>query len=112
MAKRTPRVVCGALVALAKLRIVELLLVTTVPAMLLAEHGVPPLRLVLFTLVGRALAAGSANTINGSFDRDIDAVKKRTSRRPLVVSGHGVIKPWEALTWESRWAPGPPCCSA
>jgi len=97
--KRTPRVVCGALVALAKLRIIELLLVTTVPAMLLAQRGIPPLRLVLFTLVGGALAAGSANTINCYLDRDIDAVMKRTSRRPLVINGQGTIKPWEALTW-------------
>ena len=97
--KRTPRVVCGALVALAKLRIIELLLVTTVPAMLLAQRGIPPLRLVLFTLVGGALAAGSANTINCYLDRDIDALMKRTSRRPLVINGHGTIKPWEALTW-------------
>jgi protoheme IX farnesyltransferase len=98
-AKRTPRVVCGALVALAKLRIIELLLVTTVPAMLLAQRGIPPLRLVLFTLVGGALAAGSANTINCYLDRDIDALMKRTSRRPLVVNGHCTVKPWEALTW-------------
>ncbi|HEX8784214.1 MAG TPA: heme o synthase, partial [Steroidobacteraceae bacterium] len=89
----------GALLALTKPRIIELLLVTTVPAMLLAQHGVPPIRLVLVTLAGGTLAAGSANTINCYLDRDIDAVMKRTSRRPLVVSGHGTIKPWEALTW-------------
>src|SRR5215831_17641302 len=66
---------------------------------LLAQRGVPSLRLILVTLVGGTLAAGSANTINCYIDRDIDAVMKRTSRRPLVINGHGTIKPWEALTW-------------
>jgi protoheme IX farnesyltransferase len=97
--RRTPRVIGGALVALTKPRIIELLLVTTVPTMLLAQHGLPPIRLVLATLIGGTLAAGSANTINCYIDRDIDAVMKRTSRRPLVVNGRGTIKPWEALTW-------------
>jgi heme o synthase len=97
--RRSPRVVGGALVALTKPRIIELLLVTTVPAMLLAQHGLPPIRLVLVTLVGGTLAAGSGNTINCYIDRDIDAVMKRTSRRPLVVNGQGTIKPWEALAW-------------
>jgi heme o synthase len=97
--RRSPRVIGGALVALTKPRIIELLLVTTVPAMLLAQHGLPPIRLVLVTLAGGTLAAGSANTINCYLDRDIDAVMKRTSRRPLVVNGHGTIKPWEALAW-------------
>ena len=87
------------LVALTKPRIIELLLVTTVPTMLLAQHGLPPIRLVVVTLLGGTLAAGSANTINCYLDRDIDAVMKRTSRRPLVVGGHGTIKPWEALAW-------------
>jgi len=67
--------------------------------MLLAERGMPSLSLVLVTLAGGSLAAGGANTINCYLDRDIDAVMKRTSRRPLVVNGHGTIKPWEALTW-------------
>jgi protoheme IX farnesyltransferase len=98
-ARRSPRVIGGALVALTKPRIIELLLVTTVPAMLLAQRGLPPLTLVLVTLVGGTLAAGSANTINCYIDRDIDAVMKRTSRRPLVVNGQGTIKPWEALVW-------------
>ena len=96
---RRPGVVVRALVALTKPRIIELLLVTTVPAMLLAQRGLPSLKLVLVTLVGGTLAAGSANTINCYIDRDIDAVMKRTSRRPLVVNGHGTIKPWEALVW-------------
>ena len=98
-ARRSPRVIGSALVALTKPRIIELLLVTTVPAMLLAQRGVPSIRLVLVTLVGGTLAAGSANTINCYIDRDIDAVMKRTSRRPLVVNGTGTIKPWEALAW-------------
>ena len=97
--RRQPGVVVRALVALTKPRIIELLLVTTVPAMLLAQRGLPSLKLVLVTLVGGTLAAGSANTINCYIDRDIDAVMKRTSRRPLVVNCHGTIKPWEALAW-------------
>jgi protoheme IX farnesyltransferase len=92
-------VVGAALVALTKPRIIELLLVTTVPTMLLAQHGLPSIRLVLVTLLGGTLAAGSANTINCYIDRDIDALMKRTSRRPLVVNGQGTIKPWEALAW-------------
>ncbi len=74
----------GAYVALTKPRIIELLLVTTVPTMVLAERGVPSLGLVLATLVGGALAAGSANALNCYVDRDIDEVMKRTARRPLV----------------------------
>ncbi len=97
--RRPASVVVRALIALTKPRIIELLLVTTVPTMLLAQRGVPSIRLVLVTLIGGTLAAGSANTINCYIDRDIDAVMKRTSRRPLVVNGHGTIKPWEALAW-------------
>ena len=95
---RTPRAVAAALVALTKPRIIELLLVTTVPTMLLAQRGLPSLRLVLVTLIGGTLAAGSANTINCYLDRDIDAVMKRTSRRPLV-NKQGVITPAVALIW-------------
>jgi protoheme IX farnesyltransferase len=95
---RTPRAVAAALVALTKPRIIELLLVTTVPTMLLAQRGLPPLRLVLVTLIGGTLAAGSANTINCYLDRDIDAVMKRTSGRPLV-NKQGVITPAAALLW-------------
>jgi protoheme IX farnesyltransferase len=92
-------VIASGLVALTKPRIIELLLVTTLPAMLLAHRGVPSPRLILVTLVGGTLAAGSANTINCYIDRDIDAIMKRTSRRPLVVNGQGTIRPWEALAW-------------
>ena len=97
--RRAAGTVARALVALTKPRIIELLLVTTIPAMLLARHGLPPVRLLAATLVGGTLAAGSANTINCYIDRDIDAVMKRTSRRPLVVGGHGTIRPAEALAW-------------
>ena len=96
--RRPAGTIARGLVALTKPRIIELLLVTTVPAMLLAQRGVPPLRLVLVTLIGGTLAAGSANTINCYLDRDIDAVMKRTSRRPLVVNGHGTIKPCPSTT--------------
>jgi len=93
-------VIARALFLLTKPRIIELLLVTTLPTMLLADRGLPSLRLVLVTLVGGALAAASANTLNCYIDRDIDAVMKRTSRRPLVASGSGAtIKPAEALAW-------------
>ena len=97
--RRPAGTIARGLVALTKPRIIELLLVTTVPTMLLAQRGLPSLRLVLVTLIGGTLAAGSANTINCYIDRDIDAVMKRTSRRPLVVKGQGAIKPWEALAW-------------
>jgi len=97
-AARTPRAVAGALIALTKPRIIELLLVTTLPTMLLAQRGLPSLGLVLATLVGGTLAAGSANTINCYLDRDIDAIMKRTSRRPLV-SKQAVITPAVALAW-------------
>ena len=68
---------------LTKPRIIVLLLITTVPAMVLAEGGVPSLWLVLATLVGGSLAAGAANAINMYLDRDIDEVMRRTRSRPL-----------------------------
>jgi protoheme IX farnesyltransferase len=77
------RDVLSAYVALTKPRIIELLLVTTVPAMFLAAGGVPPLLLVLYTLVGGCLAAASANVFNCVLDRDIDEQMRRTRRRPL-----------------------------
>lgn len=75
--------VVRAYVALTKPRIIELLLVTTVPVMFLAAGGVPGLGLVLATLGGGALAAGSANALNCWADRDIDQLMRRTRRRPL-----------------------------
>jgi heme o synthase len=68
---------------LTKPRIVLLLLITTVPAMLLAAEGLPSMWLILATLTGGALAAGSANAINMYLDRDIDAIMRRTRQRPL-----------------------------
>ena len=68
---------------LTKPRIIVLLLITTVPAMILADRGLPPAGLILATLVGGTMAAGSANAINMYLDRDIDEVMRRTRRRPL-----------------------------
>ncbi|MFM9878455.1 MAG: heme o synthase [Rhodoglobus sp.] len=73
-----------AYVALTKPRVIELLLVTTAPVMVLAAGGIPNLWLVLATLVGGSLSAGSANAFNCYIDRDIDRVMARTSTRPLV----------------------------
>lgn len=72
-----------AYVALTKPRIIELLLLTTVPVMFLAQRGVPDLWLVCATLIGGALSAGSANALNCVVDADIDQKMRRTSRRPL-----------------------------
>jgi protoheme IX farnesyltransferase len=72
-----------AYLALTKPRIVELLLVTTVPAMVMAAGGVPHLGLVAVVLVGGSFAAGAANALNCYLDRDIDEIMRRTSRRPL-----------------------------
>jgi protoheme IX farnesyltransferase len=74
----------GAYVALTKPRIIELLLVTTIPTMVLAARGWPGWGLTAATLVGGSLAAGSANALNCWWDRDIDVVMHRTSRRPLA----------------------------
>jgi protoheme IX farnesyltransferase len=84
----------GAYVALTKPRIIELLLVTTVPTMIVAAKGLPSIWLMLATVAGGALAAGGANAINMYVDRDIDRLMKRTSKRPLVT---GVIQPRNAL---------------
>ena len=73
-----------AYLALTKPRIIELLLVTTVPAMVLAARGLPPLTTMLATLFGGALAAAGANSMNSVYDRDIDSVMKRTSTRPMA----------------------------
>jgi protoheme IX farnesyltransferase len=96
--RRSARLVVRSLFALTKPRIIELLLVTTLPTMLLAERGFPPVWLMAATLAGGALAAGSANTLNCFIDRDIDALMRRTSRRPLAASGaKAAIRPGEAL---------------
>jgi len=77
------RHVAAAYLGLTKPRIIELLLVTTVPAMFLAAGGVPLLKVVLSTMIGGCLAAASANAINCVLDRDIDERMRRTRRRPL-----------------------------
>ncbi|MFD0784101.1 heme o synthase [Micromonospora azadirachtae] len=81
--RRDIRAVVRAYVTLTKPRIVELLLVTTVPAMMLAADGLPSLWLVAVVLVGGSLAAGAASVINCYIDRDIDQLMRRTKRRPL-----------------------------
>ena len=86
----------GAYVALTKPRIIELLLVTTLPTMILADRGFPPLGLVLATLVGGTAAAASANVLNCYLDRDIDELMNRTKRRPLVT---GEITPRAAVVF-------------
>ncbi len=91
----TGRRVAG-IVALTKPRIIELLLVTTLPTMVVAARGLPRLPLMLATLVGGTLAAGGANAINMVVDRDIDAVMRRTRNRPLVT---GVVTPGQALAF-------------
>ena len=91
---RSMRAVLAGYVALMKLRVVELLLVTTVPTMIVAKQGWPSLGLVLATLIGGTLAAGGANAINMVIDRDIDAKMERTKNRPLIT---GVMTPRAAL---------------
>ncbi|HEX4978565.1 MAG TPA: heme o synthase [Acidimicrobiales bacterium] len=85
-----------AFVALTKPRIIELLLVTTLPTMVVAERGLPPIGLVAATLIGGTLAAAGANAINMYVDRDIDRVMQRTQGRPLVT---GDVTPTEALVF-------------
>jgi heme o synthase len=92
--RRTIGAVARGLLTLTKPRIIELLLVTTVPTMLLAKRGWPGAGVLLLTLVGGSLAAGSANTLNCYLDRDIDVLMRRTERRPI---GRAVIRPGEAL---------------
>ena len=92
--RRTIRSVVGAYAALSKPRVIELLLVTTIPAMFLAGREIPSPWLVLATLVGGTMAAGSANALNCVIDADIDKVMNRTKRRPLVkdsVSRRGAL---------------------
>ncbi|CEA08069.1 Protoheme IX farnesyltransferase [Arthrobacter saudimassiliensis] len=90
-----------AYVALTKPRVIELLLVTTLPTMIFAQRGMPPLMLILATMVGGALAAGSAGAFNCYLDRDMDRLMRRTKNRPLVT---GEVTPREALVF--AWALG------
>lgn len=85
-----------AFVALTKPRIIELLLVSTVPTMVLANRGLPSIWLMVATVFGGTLSAGGANAINMYIDRDIDAEMERTKNRPLVT---GLIKPTEGLVF-------------
>jgi protoheme IX farnesyltransferase len=94
--RRIPTTKLQGYVALAKLRVVELLLITTVPPMVLAEQGWPSTWLVIVTLVGGCMAASGANAINMVVDRDIDALMERTAGRPLVT---GLITPRAALVF-------------
>ncbi|MEY3679826.1 MAG: protoheme farnesyltransferase [Actinomycetota bacterium] len=94
--RRAPRSVIGGYIALTKPRIIELLLITTVPTMVLAEKGWPSWGLVLVTLLGGTLAAGGANAINMVVDRDIDRLMERTKNRPLVT---GLVQPRGALVF-------------
>ena len=79
---------------LMKLRVVELLLVTTLPAMVLAEGGLPSLSLTVATLIGGTLAAGSANAFNMVIESESDKLMKRTAKRPLAT---GLLTKSEAI---------------
>lgn len=81
-----------------KLRVVELLLISTIPAMILAQQGIPDAALVLATLFGGTLAAGSANAFNMVLESDLDQLMKRTSKRPLVT---GAIRKSHAVIFAS-----------
>src|SRR3546814_7134774 len=72
-------------VALTKPRIIELLLITTVPTMIVAERGLPSLWLMICTVLGGTMAAGGANAVNMYVDRDIDKIMERTQKRPLEI---------------------------
>jgi protoheme IX farnesyltransferase len=91
----------GAYVALTKPRIIVELLITTIPAMVLAAEGWPDTWLVLATLVGGTMAAGSANAINMFLDRDIDGIMRRTRSRPIP---SGLVTPAQALTFATALA--------
>ena len=94
--RRTATSTVGQYIALTKPRIIELLLITTVPTMVLAEGGWPSTWLVIITLIGGTLAAGGANATNMYVDRDIDKLMERTKNRPLVT---GAIEPRNALVF-------------
>ena len=91
---QTARSVLRSYVALTKPRIIELLLITTIPTMFLAAGGFPSLGLILATMIGGYLAAGGANALNMYLERDIDAMMKRTRNRPIP---SGAVSPRAAL---------------
>jgi protoheme IX farnesyltransferase len=95
-ARLSTRAQIGAYIALTKPRIIELLLVTTVPTMIVAERGLPSIWLMVCTVLGGTMAAGGANAINMYVDRDIDRLMERTKARPLVT---GAMSPRSALTF-------------
>ena len=104
------RDVVAAYVGLTKPRVIELLLLTTVPVMFFAQRGVPPLGLVVATVIGGTLSAGSASAYNCVYDRDIDEQMRRTRRRALP---RHMVTP--ALGPGLRHGPrawSPPSCSA
>jgi protoheme IX farnesyltransferase len=92
----TVRDIVGAYVGLTKPRVIELLLLTTVPVMFFAERGIPPFWLVVATVVGGTLSAGSANALNCVYDRDIDEQMRRTRRRALP---RHMVTPLSALVF-------------
>jgi protoheme IX farnesyltransferase len=92
----TAKDVVGAYVGLMKPRVIELLLLTTVPVMFYAQRGVPPLGLVVATVLGGTLSAGSANALNCVYDRDIDEQMRRTRRRALP---RHIVSPGAALAF-------------
>lgn len=85
-------------IALTKPRVIELLLITTLPTMILAQNGLPDLWLVLATLIGGAFSAGAANAFNCVYDTDIDKLMGRTRNRPLVT---GVLSTREAVVFST-----------
>lgn len=95
------RIVVGAYVGLTKPRILELLLITTVPAMAVAAGGWPGIGTVVATLIGGTLSAGGANALNSYYDRDIDHLMGRTAGRPLPTHQ---VEPEAA--WVFGWALG------
>ncbi len=84
----------SAYLALTKPRVIELLLVSTLPTMIFAQRGFPPVWLMVSTIVGGAMAAGASGAFNCYIDRDMDKLMKRTKGRPLVT---GDLTPKEAL---------------
>jgi protoheme IX farnesyltransferase len=98
--RRSARDISRSLLALTQPRIVELVLVTAIPAMLVAQRGLPPIRVALVTLAAGALAGGSANTINCYIGRRTGSAGRRVARRPRAGNGNlPVIKPAEALAF-------------
>ena len=85
-------------IRLSKLRIVELLLITTVPSMIVSIYGFPPLELIVFTLLGGTLLAVSANVLNQIFEIETDRLMERTAKRPLV-TGFDISKAKKELNF-------------